>query len=394
MKELYSQSDESEKLRDKIIGLGEKSYRKSYYPELQQKLADLERFKTLLDQINDAIFLIEMPSGRIADVNNSATVQTGYTFDELSRMTLYDLIRERKEELQKLFSGEISSLVIETELVRKDHRYVVYEIGMRRVRFKNIPYIVAVARDITARKETEGELLKANSQAELYLDLMGHDINNMNQAAMGFLELALEKLHVTCPQCQDDEALINQAIEDLQNSSMLIDNVRKLRKAQSGALKPKEIDLAALLLDIKNKVKSPDRKIKINFELHSECKICANELIEDAFTNVVNNAIKHSTGPLEISIRLTAERVNGKSYCQVSIEDNGPGIPDTKKSGLFDIRQRGKARISGKGLGLYIVKMIIDDFKGQVWVENRVPNDYRKGSRFVIHLPVAEGITP
>ena len=391
MKELYSQPDESEKLRDKIIGLGERSYRKSYYPELQQKLADLERFKTLLDQINDAIFLIETPSRRIADVNNSATVQTGYTFDELSRMTMYDLINDRKEELQKLFSGELSSLVMETELVRKDHRKVVYEIGMRRVQFKNTPYIVAVARDITARKDAEKELLKANAQAELYLDLMGHDINNMNQAAMGFLELALEKLHATCPQCHDDDELINQAIEDLRNSSMLINNVRKLRKARSGAFKPKEIGLTALLQDIKIKlVETPGRKVKINIESLTECKVCASELIEDVFTNVVYNAIKHSSGPIEIGIKLTTEQVNGKSYCRVSIEDNGPGIPEKKMLGLFDIRQRGKARISGKGLGLYIVKTIIDDFQGQVWVENRVPEDYRKGSRFVIRLPSVE----
>ncbi len=391
MKEPYSQPDESEKLRDKIIGLGERSYRKSYYPELQQKLADLERFKTLLDQINDAIFLIEMPSRRITDVNNSASVQTGYTIDELCRMTLNDLIQGRKEELHKLFSDEIRSLIIETELVRKDHRNIVYEIGMRRVQFRNTPYIVAVARDITARKEAEKELLAANSQAELYLDLMGHDINNMNQAAMGFLELAIEKLHVTGPECRDGEALINQAIEDMQNSSMLIDNVRKLRKARSGAFKPREIDLTALLHDIKNKlVTAIDRKVTIKIESQTECKICASELIEDVFTHVINNAIKHSTGPLEIDIRLTKEQVNGTNYCQVSVEDNGPGIPETKKRGLFDIRQRGKARISGKGLGLYIVKTIVDDFQGQVWVENRVPGDYTKGSRFIILLPAVK----
>jgi len=49
-------------LRDQIIGFGEKSFRKSYYPELQNKLDELERFHVLLSQSNDPIFIISLPS--------------------------------------------------------------------------------------------------------------------------------------------------------------------------------------------------------------------------------------------------------------------------------------------------------------------------------------------
>lgn len=59
-------------LQRKIIGLGERSIRKSYYPELQKRLEELERFKTLLDHSQDAIFLVEVPSGRLVDCNESA----------------------------------------------------------------------------------------------------------------------------------------------------------------------------------------------------------------------------------------------------------------------------------------------------------------------------------
>ncbi|WP_424356505.1 ATP-binding protein [Methanocella sp. MCL-LM] len=391
MKEHYNPLDESQRLRDKIIGLGERSYRKSYYPELQQKLADLERFKTLLDQISDAIFLIDLPTKRIADVNHSASAQTGYSIDELRQMTLNDLIHDRDSELRKLFSGEISSLVVETKLARKDHLNVTYEISLRRVKFKTTTYIIAVSRDITARKESERELLIANTQAELYLDLMGHDINNMNQAAMGFLELALERLQDVCPMSKEDEQLINQAIEDLKNSSMLIDNVRKLRKARAGSYKPAEINLAEMLRNIKDTTpETPGREVQITLDLAGECRVCASDMLQDVFTNIVGNAIRHSTGSITVGIKLKTEEIDGTEYCSIAIEDNGPGIPDEVKPGLFDIRQRGKARVSGKGLGLYIVKTLVDDFEGQVWVENRVPGDYTKGSRFVILIPSAK----
>lgn len=393
MKEHYSPIEESERLRDKIIGLGERSYRKSYYPELQQKLADLERFKTLLDQISDAIFLIDLPSKQIVDVNYSASAQTGHSIDELRQMTLYDLISDQDEELGKLFSGEMDSLVVETKLARKNHLNVTYEISMRRVRFKDTTYIVAVSRDITARKESEKELLIANTQAELYLDLMGHDINNMNQAAMGFLELALERLHEVCPMSRDDEQLINQAIEDLQNSSMLIDNVRKLRKARAGSFKPAEIDVAEMLRNVKDTMPAiPDRDVQINLDLARDCRVCTSDMLRDVFTNIVGNAIRHSRGSITVGIKLDTTEIDGTRYCRIAIEDNGPGIPDATKQSLFDIRQRGKARVSGKGLGLYIVKTLVDDFDGQVWVENRVPGDYTRGSRFVILIPAAKKV--
>jgi PAS domain-containing protein len=64
--------DDPDTLREKIIGLGETSLHKSYYPELQSRLAELERFRALLDQTHDAIFLIHAETGRLADVNASA----------------------------------------------------------------------------------------------------------------------------------------------------------------------------------------------------------------------------------------------------------------------------------------------------------------------------------
>jgi len=53
---------------------------------------------------------------------------------------------------------------------------------------------MAFARDITDRKRSEKALLESKAEAELYVDLMGHDINNMNQIALGYLELAIDML--------------------------------------------------------------------------------------------------------------------------------------------------------------------------------------------------------
>ena len=52
--------------------------------------------------------------------------------------------------------------------------------------------------------------------------------------------------------------------------------------------------------------------------------------------------------------------------------------------------QRGATKASGRGLGLYLVKTLVDDYHGRVWVEDRVPGDYKKGAQFVVRLLAVE----
>ena len=119
----------------------------------------------------------------------------------------------------------------------------------------------------------------------------------------------------------------------------------------------------------------------------------ADELLKDVFSNILGNAIKHSTGPVTIEIGLDRIFVTGKEYCRVAIDDNGTGIPDDMKSKIFTRFQRGKTKASGRGLGLYLVKTLVENFKGKVWVEDRVPGDSTKGSRFVIHAAMQSNRT-
>ncbi len=78
-----------------------------------------------------------------------------------------------------------------------------------------------------------------------------------------------------------------------------------------------------------------------------------------------------------------------KKYYRVTVEDNGPGIPDELKNRLFMRFQGDQAKAIGKGLGLYLVRTLVHDFRGTIRVEDRVPGDYKKGAKFVVLLPAA-----
>src|SRR6266542_4072296 len=95
MSKPYDTGKELEALREKIIGLGERSLRKTYYPELQEKLVALERFRALVDQSNDCIFLFAIPSLFLIDINESACRELGYSRQELLSLSLVDLLPEQ-----------------------------------------------------------------------------------------------------------------------------------------------------------------------------------------------------------------------------------------------------------------------------------------------------------
>ena len=116
----------------------------------------------------------------------------------------------------------------------------------------------------------------------------------------------------------------------------------------------------------------------------------ANPLLKDVFTNIIGNAIKHSKGKASISVDVNEIDKNGHTLCLIPIEDDGPGIPDELKEKIFHRFNRGQTDVKGTGLGLCLVKTMINNFGGQVKVENRIPGDYKLGSRFLVYLPVAE----
>lgn len=251
---------------------------------------------------------------------------------------------------------------------------------------------VATIVDITRLKSVEDELMEAKATAEMYLDLMGHDINNLNQAGIGYLELVLEAIRSKGNLEDSDLVFLDKAMEALTTSSRLIDNVQKIQRSRAGGLTYKVIDLCDILTELKDHYSHvPDRKVTIRLKMDNYCFVIANELVHDVFSNLIGNSIKHSSPekPLEIDILINTAIVNDSAFYEISVEDNGPGIPDELKGKLFARLQRGKTKASGRGLGLYLVKTLVEDFKGNVRVEDRVKGDYKQGSRFIVQLPIA-----
>jgi PAS domain S-box-containing protein len=251
----------------------------------------------------------------------------------------------------------------------------------------NMVGLLSIGNDITRLKRAERELQDSKAQAELYLDLMGHDINNMHQIALGYLELAREMIQADESQLE----YLDKPIEVLQRSARLISNVRKMQKLLEGYYRTRTMDVRDVLADVHNAYGAiPYKPVTLDYNGNERCHVRANDLLYDVFANLVTNAIKHTGDRANISVKLERVEKNGKGYCRVSVDDDGPGIPDDFKSVVFNRMLKGTANAKGMGMGLYLVKSLVDSYGGRVWVEDRVKGDYAKGAKFVVMLPTIE----
>jgi signal transduction histidine kinase len=243
--------------------------------------------------------------------------------------------------------------------------------------------------DITERKRAEEEQAKSKRQAELYLDLMSHDITNMNQALMGYLEM----IDVMRESGEIDKTLIDNSIEVINRSSRMISDVKKLTRLQAGKVTWKDVDLCNILSKVKSRYSTvPNKSVTINYTPGENCIVRSGDLLEDVFDNLVANAIRHSTGPVTVDITVDRATLEGHGYYRITVADTGPGIPDDLKKKLFmTIKEIEVGEKTGRrGFGLYLVRTLIDYYHGKVWVEDRVPGNYTKGARFVVMLPAVE----
>ncbi len=346
-----------------------------------------EKFRVLADTSPVAIVLHD--GDRIIYINPAGENLIGYSKEELQRMNLWSIAHpdQRAQVIdtwEDLVAGKAPTVSLEFRVIRKDggERWVKVAAGMAELAGKKIT-ILSVD-DITGRKRAEEALKEAKSEAELYVDLMGHDINNLNQIGMGFLEIALGTLDLD----EGGRALLSKSLGALEGSTRLIENVRKIQRVESGDMRNYPVDMGAILRKVKDYYSHvPGTDVEINYEPPVSCDVMANELLYDVFSNLVGNAIKHASQKPVIDIKVITAYEDGRLYYKVAVEDNGPGIPEEIKPILFTRSLRGTPKVKGSGIGLYLVKTLVRSYNGRVWAEDRVQGDRTKGSRFVVMLP-------
>ena len=154
-------------IRRRIIGLGERTVRKNYYPQLQQRLEELERFRFLLDQASDMIFLFDAQDGRIRDCNQSAIAVTGYSHEVLTTMSVMDIFPQQLLFADFPFQPHATphKTAIATPSIttcrNRSGRETTVELSVQMAQLKTATLGLIVARDISARIRAEEDLKRS-----------------------------------------------------------------------------------------------------------------------------------------------------------------------------------------------------------------------------------------
>ncbi|HEY3272989.1 MAG TPA: PAS domain S-box protein [Methanocella sp.] len=353
-----------------------------------------EKFRVLSESSPFGILVTQ--NDRIVYANPAVVAVSGYTNEEFRQMDYWGIIHPDSRNMSREYTlarlrGEQAPSRYELSFLAKSGKEKWVESFPIVIMYNGQPAILMTLIDITDRKAGEEALKESKADVDLYLDLMSHDINNMNMIATGNIEFAICRLQSKGGLDADDRLLLERSIETLRGASRLIDNVRKLRKEKRGEYKTKIIDVETVLREsVAHYSGVPGRDVTIRLSCEPGCRVHANELLKDVFLNLIGNAIKHSGGPLTIDVNATRTVTDGIEFCMVTIEDTGPGIPDDRKRWLMDQTPAPVPRSTGQEFGLRLVKSLVDDFHGRFLLEDRVPGDYGRGSRFVVMLPAGE----
>jgi signal transduction histidine kinase len=241
-------------------------------------------------------------------------------------------------------------------------------------------------------KLTKNKFEKAYNRAEFLMDLIAHDICNILQVILISVNNC-QKVIESSKKPEEIEESLHLIENQVREGSNLISNVIEFSRLEDEDISVRRFEIIPILekkgAQIKDSYQHRDLSIQIQSSIE-HVYVYANDLLKEVFENILHNAINHNKGiPLEINIHISKAERNNKHYIKMEFIDNGKGIEDPIKVSLFQEDFTSLRTSSGMGLGLSLVKRIIDLFNGEIRVEDRIKGDYTKGCNFIVLLPEA-----
>lgn len=248
--------------------------------------------------------------------------------------------------------------------------------------------ILAVARDITARKLNEKALEDAVKTKDKFFSIIAHDLKNPFNAMLPIIHILKENhLDMQREQLSEMIELINSSVKQEYN---LLKNLLEWSRAQTGAikLKPERIELRQLFESnlLLHRAVAENKNISIEVNDPESYNVLSDKyMLETVIRNLVSNALKFTETNGNIKIHIT----ENKNQVLCSVQDNGIGISPENQKKLFRIdtnyTRLGTKDESGTGLGLILCKEFVEKNGGSITVQSEVA----VGSTFTFSLPKA-----
>ncbi|HEX2867024.1 MAG TPA: PAS domain S-box protein [Ignavibacteriales bacterium] len=377
-----------------------------------------ERFRLLIETANDLIFNLD-PSGYFLMVNNYGALALGYKPEEMMGRHFLEFISDdHKAEIAIAFQQILKAdklVSFDAAFIDKFGKEIIFEVQGRPTQNNGeITGMLGIGRDITQRRRDEEKLRELNSRfieanrlisierdrakqqisvlEELnklksdFISNISHELRTPLASVVGFSET------ITSDPNMPREMVIefsNIILSEGKRLAKLINDVLDFAKMEAGKLEifKTEFDIIELLQSVLSSVRDEARQkgLTLSFEVPEHPVLIAadRERILQVFQNLVSNAIKFT----ERGGRVTLIVQDFIKEIEIIVSDTGIGIPARDLPNIFQkfykAARPGSTQIPGSGIGLGLVKQIIDMHKGLISVQSEV----NKGTTFIIKLP-------
>jgi signal transduction histidine kinase len=252
-----------------------------------------------------------------------------------------------------------------------------------------IIWIVTLIVNITNRKKVEEvlqesekkyrvlseQLEDANNMKDLLLDVITHDLKNPAGVLYGLSDMMLTE--------NPDDEKVQLIKESSDNLIKVMKNVTTLaRISLGGEIEKEELDLAEMIKEVIGGFNIPlkNHEISLEYNLNEPLPVKANPIIAEVFKNYISNAIKYASG----GKRIVIEAFKDNEFITISVKDFGATIPKEDYERIFKRGiQLNEGNKGGRGIGLAIVKRIVEAHNGEVYVEANKP----RGNIFYMKIP-------
>jgi two-component system sensor kinase FixL len=357
--------------------------------------------RTIINATQDAMIAVN-EEGLISLFNPAAEKMFGRARSEVLGKSINLLIPEQyrpkhQQYVKTYFETNKSSNAIghtiEVPVQHRDGRVFPIELSLSSGIVNDKQMVIAVARDITERKKAEQtleelntalettnlELIRTNKELQEFAYITAHDLKTPLRA-IGTLA---DWLSVDYGEKFDEQGKehVNLLVTKAKQMSLMIDDILRYSGAGQNTQKSQEVDLKQVLSEVIDEIDPPEN-IDVIFENPLPKLVGKKTHIIQIFQNLLGNAIKYMDKPKgQIKVRCVEEN----NCWKFSVADNGPGIEKKYYDKIFKIFQTLSPRegVESTGIGLSIVKKLVELNKGTVWIESEVG----KGSTFYFTVP-------
>ena len=369
--------------------------------------ADVKRLEltgqaNLLRSLGDASLdpVIATAGGdKIVYWNGRATRCFGWSEEEAKGKAVHELLIPKRLRAKHLAAvakleqagGFLPPSRFVTHALRKDGSEIDVELSVIHIVVGPSRVPVCFVRDLSesqlkdkALRDAEKLLLhlsRRNAMATM-ASALAHELSQPIGAATNYLAAAMLQADTGLAMHEEIRAVLAECGGSLRRCSELLHAIRNL--VQKGTIRPAEQSATAMVAQVTNLLSSKlPAKVSVEIESDAEFVWVDRVMIEQLLLNLIRNSADALHESKNAAITVSSKRIGDKAC--ISVDDNGPGIPKSRRAKLFEAFRSTKP--DGMGMGLAICKVLAERTGGRLWLEEKEG----PGAKFCFTIPLASG---